>query len=520
MKSSVSHIILLAILTFVQYSHADTSIDLSPRTSGSPDPLVEFMADRVLQDTVLSTLYRLEDFVTRNSFTDSCVEAGNYISAKFTSFGLDDVSLLPFDTTYASNVAGELRGRTYPDKYFIICAHYDATAGNIYEPEPVAPGADDNGSGTAVVMESARILSKFEFDYSLRFVCFAGEEQFTVGSRHYANAIHERGDDILGVFNFDMVGYPVSGEPTFEIFFYEDSEPLTDLLIAVAKKYTSLIPVKNNRRLEGADQYPFYLHGYPALLCHEGQGYPWYHTVDDTVGNLDVTYLTEMTRLAVTTMAELSIPVHSPTPPPPSFTATPSDESVLLAWEETPEHYLDPSFDMNIFEGYRIYRSEMDKLNFHLLAQFDLPDFIGFDTGLAHMYHDGSVRNGIPYYYSIVSFNWFGHESSRIENITSAIPVVSAATSLDNVRVIPNPFRGDEFWTRSGWGERIRFTNLPTKATVKVFTLGGDLVKTIHHTDAFSGSVDWTPGEVAGGVYIYVIDSPVGTRIGKLVIIK
>jgi hypothetical protein len=494
-------------------------------SAGTPDNiLIRTLPSFVSTDSLLSTLYRLEGFVTRNSFTDSCVAAAHYLEEKFVSFGLDSVYFHSFDSTYAPNVIGERRGDKYPDKYYVLCAHYDATAGDIHAPEPVAPGANDNGSGIAVVLESARILSRFTLNYTVRFACFSGEEQFMVGSTYYAEDVYSKGEDILGVLNFDMVGYKPLPILDFVVYYYNDSRFLADLIVSCADEFTELVPLLEDPAdpIKGGDQYSFYLKGYPSLMCHEGltngQRYPWYHSVDDTTGNLNVKYLTAMAVLGLTSIAQLSKPYEGLVAPSPVFTVSPSDGDALISWEDNAERYEDPCFGVSAFEGYRIYRSEADTLHFTPIAEFDRINSIGFDTGLTYSYYDSQLKNGISYFYSVVSFNLFGNESTRKGNIVEIVPGAGVSKSVHKIRTVPNPYRIDESWP--GWGKKLRFVNLPARATIRIFTPAGDLVKTIYHDNPTGGYADWIPGDIAGGVYLYTVDSKAGTRVDKFLILK
>ena len=110
----------------------------------------------------------------------------------------------------AYNVIGTLQGADPEAGYYIIGAHYDAIGARSrtwdWRTDP-APGADDNGSGVALVLESARVLAGQEFPWSIRFVAFTGEELGLLGSRDYVARVVEADDTILGVLNFDMLGY-------------------------------------------------------------------------------------------------------------------------------------------------------------------------------------------------------------------------------------------------------------------------------------------------------------------------
>ena len=99
------------------------------------------------------------------------------------------------------NVVGTKLGVSHPENVFIVGAHYDSVAN---------PGADDNASGVAAVMELARVLSQYTFDCTLEFVAFDGEEAGLWGSFHHAE-FHTVGRQVLGMISLDMIAYNQSG---------------------------------------------------------------------------------------------------------------------------------------------------------------------------------------------------------------------------------------------------------------------------------------------------------------------
>jgi Zn-dependent M28 family amino/carboxypeptidase len=111
------------------------------------------------------------------------------IRSAFSSFGLNTtLESFSYDSHTYSNVVGVLPGTVHPDRVYIVGAHYDSV-GN--------PGADDNGSGVAGVLEAARVLSQYKFESTLVFVGFDREEQGLIGSYAYANA--HKTDNIRGM---------------------------------------------------------------------------------------------------------------------------------------------------------------------------------------------------------------------------------------------------------------------------------------------------------------------------------
>jgi Zn-dependent M28 family amino/carboxypeptidase len=102
------------------------------------------------------------------------------------------------------NVIGELTGTTTPENIYIIGAHYDHIEGDM-------PGGDDNASGTAGVLEAARVLSQYQFESTIRFINFNAEEDHLLGSADYVkNHVIPNGEKIVGMINLDAILRPGS----------------------------------------------------------------------------------------------------------------------------------------------------------------------------------------------------------------------------------------------------------------------------------------------------------------------
>jgi hypothetical protein len=206
-----------------------------------------------------------------------------------------------------NNVIATKTGTTYPDHYYIICAHYDDMP-----PGPLAPGADDNGSGTAAVIEAARLLAGYDFKYSIRFVLFSGEEQGLVGSSAYAAAAAANGDLIEGVINMDMIAYDSNGDGTVEIHAgtLTGSQQIGTLMVNNISTWgLSLSAQYLTSGSSGAsDHASFWNVGYPAIMHIEDfQDFtPYYHTTNDRLNTLNASYFHENAKLAVGTLAVLA----------------------------------------------------------------------------------------------------------------------------------------------------------------------------------------------------------------------
>ena len=124
-------------------------------------------------------------------------EAALYLKDKFTEMGL----IVSVQGKY-KNVVGELKGSLSPEKIYILGAHYDHVAGDM-------PGGDDNASGTAGLLEAARVLSQHTFESTIRFVAFNAEEDHLLGSADYVDKVAQH-ENIVAMINYDMILRPGS----------------------------------------------------------------------------------------------------------------------------------------------------------------------------------------------------------------------------------------------------------------------------------------------------------------------
>jgi hypothetical protein len=204
------------------------------------------------------------------------------------------------------NVIGTRTGIGRPDEIVLITAHLDDVPDN-----EIAPGADDNASGSVGVIMAAEILSQYHWDCTLRFVTFTGEEQGLLGSDAYAQMAYNRGDNIVGVLNLDMIAYNSDAHPIIEL--HTRSGNAGDLAIAnlfadVISTYSlGLSPQIEQSGISASDHYSFWQRGYSAILAIEDfQDFtPYYHTTGDRLDTLDMAYFTQFVKAAVGTFAHM-----------------------------------------------------------------------------------------------------------------------------------------------------------------------------------------------------------------------
>ena len=254
---------------------------------------------------------------TRNSYyTDPISMSTRYAYEQFAGYGLVvTYHNYVWSGNHWRNVVAEKPGVAESDEIYLITAHVDDMPQS-----SLAPGADDNGSGSVAVMMAARLLAPHRFTHTLRFVLFTGEEQGLHGSAAYAADCQSLGENIQGVVNLDMIGYN-TGEPVFDAYARSgtytgalESRHLADLFSDVAETYDiDLIPYRIDMDsyplMGGSDQSSFLALGYPAILvignCTAGDCSPYYHTISDTLSTLDLDYYADLTRAAVATIAHL-----------------------------------------------------------------------------------------------------------------------------------------------------------------------------------------------------------------------
>lgn len=278
---------------------------------------VQQMADAVSGADLMADLTTLTGFQTRQSASEGCFRAGSWLGDGFRSMGYA-VWEQYHVSDLAPNIIAEAQGTVYPDEIVIICGHYDSTS---LQAHTLAPGADDNGTGTCAVLQAAKIMSGHSFERTIRFIAFSGEELGLLGSSAYAAAAANSHENIIGVFNFDMIGWVDRNPEDLDCISNRDSQELLDFFIDTMHMYTSL-PTERvvNGRLTYSDHSPFWQQGYPAILGIEDEplNYPYYHTIDDTADKIDVDFFTISVRAGIAAVAQMAMPSDAAAPPDPS----------------------------------------------------------------------------------------------------------------------------------------------------------------------------------------------------------
>jgi len=267
------------------------------------ETIIEIL-NQIDETIILGYLENLTDFGPRVTGTQECYESGEYIYNVFEEIGLD---VRYHEWSYAGytdrNIEGTLEGISETsDEIYIICAHYDSVPGS--------PGADDDGSGTVAVMAAAKIMSQYQFNHTIKFVAFSGEEEGLLGSHEYAREAAANGDNIIATLNADMIGFAITEDDGKNIKIYENdaSDWITDFTIQVSQDYDQYIDLTliPSGYSSGSDHHSFWEYGYDSIFYHEYNFNDYYHSPQDTIENMNITYSAKSSRLIISTLGELA----------------------------------------------------------------------------------------------------------------------------------------------------------------------------------------------------------------------
>lgn len=287
----------------------------SEEPSTSFHPLVESIATQVDETQYVQVWQVLDDFETRYVHTPQNAAAAQWIHDTLEGAGFTAEFHTYEQSGPKTNVIGTLPGTVDPSRVVYLTGHFDSIS---EDPEHHAPGADDNGSGTAAFLEAARVLASYEFEHTIKVAGFNGEEQGLWGSYAYVAERAAAGEDIIGCVNLDMIAYPGTdpGEPDLYIYANDASLGLAAVLRDACLVFTpnAIEPRVEASPLSASDHAAFWSYGYEAVLAIEGVPWggdfcPWYHTSQDRIERYPTDYPTECTRAAVATVAQLAHPI-------------------------------------------------------------------------------------------------------------------------------------------------------------------------------------------------------------------
>lgn len=185
------------------------------------------------------------------------------------------------------NVMGYVEGKAQPDSFFVFAAHYDHLGQ--MGAEVYFPGANDNASGTAMIIDLARFYSNpnNQPDYSIVFMAFSAEEAGLRGSSYYANNPLFPLEKIKFLINLDMVGSGSKGIKVVNGTVFKDE---FNKLVNINNEYNLLASVNKRGEAANSDHFPFYEKGIPSFFIYTlGDECKEYHNIYDTPENVPLT---------------------------------------------------------------------------------------------------------------------------------------------------------------------------------------------------------------------------------------
>jgi Peptidase family M28 len=363
---------LAAIALFVCFSAGFTTAD-----EKALNPQVRKIVDEVSEARIKAIIEKLVSFGTRNTMSNQddpargvgaarqwiLTEMKSYsprLEVSFDKYRVKKQGQRVFKDVDLYNVIAVLPGTKMPETQILVSGHYDslnlgtrpagAPAGPGSEAAPAtpvgerpqqptltleqqeknaelpAPGACDDGSGTAAVMELARVMSQYQFDKTLVFVAFAGEEQGLIGSNLLAAKAHKENRVIEAVLNNDIIGTDMAGNgrmgnTVVSVFSDESmdspSQQLSRYVREIAERYIPSMKVQNvfigDRLGRGGDHTPFQLEGYAAVrFSTPNEIYANQHRATDLLENMSVPYTAKVARVNAAVAASLALAPKAP----------------------------------------------------------------------------------------------------------------------------------------------------------------------------------------------------------------
>jgi len=303
-------LLLVATVLTVFFPH---NLHVEANTSAPLDDPVTDMISLVSESNINITVQTLQDFNTRYAFSENCSLSGEWLYSKFSEYGLwAEYDYFNYQNHTLKNVVGTLNGSS--DNIYIISAHYDSinVKDEIKSTDDVnasAPGADDDASGVAGVLECARIMSRYRFNATVKFVLFSAEEQGLIGSRYYAEKMKNNSEKIIGDIQLDMIGY---GNNSIDVVTNSESEWIPETMENLSVDYEIGLEVNKvvNSSIRYSDHASFWDKGYCGVCLIENSNpsasNSYFHSKNDTIDKLNFTLIRKTAQLCIATLSVIA----------------------------------------------------------------------------------------------------------------------------------------------------------------------------------------------------------------------
>jgi Peptidase family M28/Dockerin type I domain len=305
------------------------------------------LANRVSQQSLYEFNTRLEQFQTRYIWSDSIDAVEDWLVEQFLAMGYTDVTKQPvwYQNAWHYNIMAVKPGYAEPDAVIVIGAHFDSIVyGQTPGPYLYAPGSDDDGSGTAAVLELARILFDVPLRKTIVFMPFTAEEVGLIGSKVAAETFAGNGTNVEVMFNLDMIGYNGNGIGNINLSSGINSA-YRSLTSATALRVSSVHPVIAGPAAGSSDHASFNSQGFNIVFAIESEfNQAGWHTNIDLTSRMDFVYMTNVVKMIAATVGYIA-DAASPTDVT-SIIDQGDGQSVGVTWSPCV-----PGYDYTLFFG-------------------------------------------------------------------------------------------------------------------------------------------------------------------------
>lgn len=335
-----------------------------------PNPEIAKMMKEISAKNIETSIRKLVSFGTRNTLSEQdnptrgIGAARDWIFSEFQKISNDCGNCLQvekqtflqqptankrvLEPTNLTNVVATLKGATNPERVYVVSGHYDSMCTSPTDAKCEAPGANDDASGTAAVIELARVMSKRKFDATIVFMTVAGEEQGLLGAAYFAEQALQNKMDIEAMFTNDIIG----GVTTFKnaanrqtVRVFSEGVPsneteqqantrrgtggendsasrqlarfIKESADLYSPKFSVMMVYRRDRYLRGGDHIPFVERGFTAIRITEtNEDYDHQHQnvrtengkfYGDTPEYVDFDYVANVTRVNAASLARLAL---------------------------------------------------------------------------------------------------------------------------------------------------------------------------------------------------------------------
>lgn len=330
------------------------------------------VVNECVYDSVYQNLIEFENLGIKGPGTAALTNTLTWLITKYQQYGYTDIVIDTFD--YIGNAAYNLvvtkSGTTYPNTFVVVDGHYDSKTGT---------GTNDNGSGTAIILETARLLKNINTDYAIKFIHFSMEEVGLVGSYHFVNNVaFPNGMDIRVLLNIDEVGGDITKVNNTIVCERDESNPsaanaasyaFTDTLATCVQLYSNLFTEISYAY--ASDYMPFQTKDYIITGFFEKNQTPHRHQATDSIAYVDVPYVYEITKATIGSTMYFAVAADSANSinelNENKFSIYPNPASDFITIELKSEKYLYKSFKLinslgkEMFKG--IFNEKINKLD-------------------------------------------------------------------------------------------------------------------------------------------------------------